>query len=208
MDKKRVPEFLGNAACALRLVVFSMLALGGLYTASLWIFANAAVPFSAQGSLLRKADGKVIGSRLIAQNFSRPGYIWPRPSAVDFDAAAAGGSNLPPSDPGLMRRIQERISALGGTAENPVPVELLAASGSGLDPHLSIEAVVYQSNRVAAARGRDPAILRRWIADWIQARKPARSASFVNVLELNIALDEIFGPPPAAAVKRSKEKPE
>ncbi len=208
MNKKRVPEFLGDAACALRLVAFSMIALGGLYTASLWIFANAAVPFSAQGSLLRKADGVVIGSRLIAQNFSRPEYIWPRPSAVAFDAAAAGGSNLPPSDPGLKRRIQEQISALGGTMENPVPVDLLAASGSGLDPHLTAEAVDYQSNRVAAARGLDSAILRRWIADWIHVRKASRSTSLVNVLELNIALDEIFGPPPAAAVKRSKEKSE
>ncbi len=205
MGKNRFLILVTEATCALRIGLFSILVLGGLYAAVLRGFARAAVPASAEGSLVRNADGTIIGSRLIAQKFSQPFYFWPRPSAVDYNAAAAGGSNLSSSSPELKRLVSGRIAALGGTAAKPVPVELLAASGSGLDPHLSVEAVLYQSERVAAARGFNPASFRDWLGSWTDEGINRRKAPLINVLELNIALDERFGSPPNPAGNRSLE---
>jgi K+-transporting ATPase ATPase C chain len=194
------PEFFREAAGILRTAAVSWVVLGGIYPLLIAGFARIVAPSSAQGSLIRDGAGAVIGSELIAQPFSRPGYFWPRPSAAGYDASAAGGSNLPPSSPELARRVKERIAALNGSPENPVPVELLAASGSGLDPHLPAAAVEYQAGRVASARGVDPGLFRAWLEERLRRGPDARrEASLVNVLLLNIALDERFGPPPAAA---------
>ena len=193
-------KFLLEAAGILRTAAVSWVVLGGIYTLLIAGFARIAAPSSAQGSLIRDGAGAVIGSELIAQPFSRPGYFWPRPSAVNYDASAAGGSNLPPSSPELARQVKERIAALNGSPENPVPVEMLAASGSGLDPHLPPAAVEYQAGRVASARGVDPGLFRAWLGERLRpGRGGRRKAPLVNVLLLNIALDERFGPPPAAA---------
>jgi len=205
MTERKPREFRKDAAASLRLAALSIFVLGGCYTASLWIFGNTVVPFSAQGSLIRNGSGAVVGSRLIAQKFVRRGYFWPRPSAVDFNAAAAGGSNLPPASPELAARIKARIAECEGMPDRPVPVDLLAASGSGLDPHLFPDAVLFQSDRVAAARGLDPGGFRRWVQEWIRSRAGRRRNALVNVLELNIALDERYGPIPGAAVIRSQE---
>jgi K+-transporting ATPase ATPase C chain len=192
--------WLREAAASLRIAVVSCILLGGIYTAILAGLGRAVVPDAAAGSLVRDAFGAVVGSALIAQKFSRPGYFRPRPSTVDFDASAAGGSNLPPGSRALAARVKGRIAELGGTPANPVPADLLAASGSGLDPHITLAGAEFQAGRVAAARSLDPASLRSWLRGWAGARGEGRSRRpLVNVLLLNMALDERFGRPPIAA---------
>jgi len=197
MSEEKRAKLSGEAAGILRIAAASWIVLGGIYTLFITGFARLAAPSSAEGSLLRDRSGVTIGSELIAQPFSKPGYFRPRPSAVNDDASAAGAGNLPPSSPELARQVKERIAALNGSPENPVPVELLAASGSGLDPHLPSAAVEYQAGRVAAARGLDPGMLHAWLRDRLGAGSArSRKAPLVNVLLLNIALNERFGPPP------------
>jgi potassium-transporting ATPase KdpC subunit len=192
-------KWLEEAAGALRIAAISWIAFGGIYTILIAGFGRIAAPSSSRGSLIRNSDGVIIGSALIAQKFTEPWYFWPRPSAVDYDASAAGGSNLPPSSPELARDVRRRIAAMGGSPENPVPVELLAASGSGLDPLLPPAAIEYQAGRVASARGLDPELFRKWLGARVApGRDGRRKAPLVNVLQLNIALDERFGPPLAA----------
>ncbi|MEN9061111.1 potassium-transporting ATPase subunit C [Ponticoccus litoralis] len=124
------------------------------YTALILGFAQVVTPATANGSLVSNAEGEVVGSRLIAQAFTSPEYFWPRPSAVDYDAAGAGGSNLSPANPELTERAEALISAHGGaTEERPIPADLVTASGAGLDPHISLEGALFQAERVATARG-------------------------------------------------------
>ena len=117
-----------------------------------WGLAQLAFPRQAAGSLLYGRDRTVIGSELVAQPFAAAGYFHPRPSAVDYKADAAGGSNLGPKNPALRKKVAERAEALGATPESPAPVDLVTASGGGLDPHISPEAARYQ----ARPRGRRP----------------------------------------------------
>ena len=161
------------------------------YTALILAFAQAVTPGTANASLVTDADGTVIGSRLIAQDFTSPGYVWPRPSAVDYDAAGAGGSNLSPANPALVERAEALIAAHGGATEDePIPADLVAASGAGLDPHISLEGALFQAGRVAGARGVD----REDVVAIIEqlAYRPGAfltDSRIINVLELNMALD-------------------
>ncbi|WP_417485533.1 potassium-transporting ATPase subunit C [Maricaulis salignorans] len=161
------------------------------YTALILGFAQVATPATANGSLVSNAEGEVVGSRLIAQAFTSPEYFWPRPSAVDYDAAGAGGSNLSPANPELTERAEALISAHGGaTEERPIPADLVTASGAGLDPHISLEGALFQAERVATARGGEVGA----VASIIRNVAYAPGAFFteghiVNVLELNLALD-------------------
>jgi potassium-transporting ATPase KdpC subunit len=206
MNDKRRMGLLAETAAALRIAAVSFAVLGGLYPAVLGGLGQAVVPASAAGGLVRDADGTVVGSRLIAQKVRRPEYFWPRPSAVDYDASAAVGSNLPPGSPVLAARVRARIAELGGTKEDPVPVDLLAASGSGLDPHITLAAAEFQIGRVAAARRLDPDTLRDWLRNRAGLRPGGRRpAVFINVLGLNIALNERFGRPSVTAPPRSGE---
>lgn len=159
------------------------------YTAVILGFAQAVTPDTANGSLILRDDGTVIGSRLIAQGFIAPEYIWPRPSAVDYDAAGAGGSNLSPANPELAERAQALIAAHGRDG-SPIPADLVTASGAGLDPHISLAAARFQIARVAEARGVAPADIRA-IIDRLAERPggPFTPDRIVNVLELNLALD-------------------
>ena len=133
----------------------------------------------------------MIGSELIAQTFESDRYFHPRPSAVDYKADAAGGSNLGTNNPDLRKAIAGRVEALKATPEQPVPADLVTASGSGLDPDISPEAAAYQASRVAKARG----IPIERVRDLI-ARSTDRSAAIlgaparVNVLLLNMSLDK------------------
>lgn len=178
---------------SLRLVLASFLFCVAGYTAVVLGFAQLVAPESAQGSLIEGADGIVVGSRLIAQKFSSPRYYWPRPSAVDYDAAAAGGSNKSPASPDLAARAEAEIARQMATAERPLPAELAAASGSGLDPHLTERAALYQTPRVAAARGLAPTELERLVHEHAFAPGGALLTPdrLVNVLELNLALDRL-----------------
>jgi K+-transporting ATPase ATPase C chain len=177
---------------SIRLVVATMLICVAGYAAVIWGIGRVVTPDTAQGSLITSADSTVVGSRLIAQKFSEPGYFWPRPSAVDYNAAGAGGSNKSPTSTDLTDRATEIVAQYGATAENQLPPELAAASGGGLDPHISEHAALYQAARVAEARGLPLAEVESMISEHVFAPggflTPDR---LVNVLELNLALDAV-----------------
>src|SRR2546427_1326706 len=170
---------------------------GLAYPALVTVIAQTVFPHQANGSLIVK-DGKAVGSALIGQPFDDPKYFWGRPSATSpfgYNAGASSGSNLSPTNPTLVEAVKGRVDALraadpGNTA--PVPVDLVTSSGSGLDPHISPAAALYQTARVAKARKMDRDAVRelverhtlgRWLGVFGEPR--------VNVLELNLALDGI-----------------
>ncbi|WP_103333669.1 potassium-transporting ATPase subunit C [Pseudotabrizicola formosa] len=166
------------------------------YTTVILGFAQAVTPATANGSLITDDTGTVIGSRLIAQGFTFPEYFWPRPSAVDYAADGAGGSNLSPANPELAERAEALITAHGGVDGTLIPADLVTASGAGLDPHISREGALFQVTRVAEARGVEPAAIRA-IVDRLAERPGGifTAARIVNVLELNLALDaELVSP--------------
>jgi K+-transporting ATPase ATPase C chain len=180
------------------LVMFALLTLvtGIVYPALTTVVARIAFPEQAAGSLAKK-DGQVVGSRLIGQSFADAKYFWGRPSATSpmaYNGANSGGSNLGPTNPALTDAVKARIDALkAADPQNtaPVPVDLVTASGSGLDPEISVAAARYQAGRVARARGMAPETVRRLI----DARATGRLLGLlgeprVNVLELNLALDQ------------------
>lgn len=158
--------------------------------------AQVLTPSSANGHLVTDASGAVVGSRQIAQAFTQPGYFWPRPSAVGYNGAGAGGSNKSPTSEALTERARELVALHGATPDRPLPPELAAASGAGLDPHVSERAALYQVERVASARGLAADRVRSLVAEHAFAPggllTPER---VVNVLELNLALDASGGPP-------------
>ena len=159
--------------------------------------AQVIFPAQAAGSLVT-ADGKIIGSRLIGQPFSDPKYFWSRPSATSpqpYDALSSGGSNLGPLNPALTDAVKARIAALRAadpTNHAPIPVDLVTASASGLDPDISPAAAYYQAGRVARARGLAPDRIRALIAEHTRRSLLGVIGSpRVNVLELNLALDAL-----------------
>jgi K+-transporting ATPase ATPase C chain len=174
----------------------TMLLLGGGYHAVLWAIGRVTVPARAEGSLIRRADGSVIGSRLIAQKFTRAEYFQPRPSAVDYNAASTGGSNWSASNPDHLAAVRERLEGVvqqEGAAPGQVPSEMVTASGGGLDPHIPPAAAELQAPRVASARG----VPVERVRELVRAHTEAPTFGFlgrarVNVLELNLALDEAF----------------
>lgn len=181
------------------LVVFAALSLvtGLAYPFLTTGIAAAVFPHEAAGSLI-KQDDRVVGSELIGQSFSSPGYFWGRPSAtapMPYNGAGSSGSNLGPRNPALAEAIQARIAALKAADPDnpvPVPVDLVTASGSGLDPHISPAAAAYQAARVARARN----LPRAQVDALIQAHteKPwlgVLGDPAVNVLTLNLALDQL-----------------
>ena len=182
---------------SLRLFVLSIVVCCIAYPAVILGFAAVAAPEQRAGSLIRDEEGTVIGSRLIAQSFTRPEHFWPRPSAVDYNAAATGGSNLSPTNPLLTERaagIVERLNAPAGDVESlEVPADLVAASGSGLDPHITATAALFQVPRVAQARGLSDEVVRTLVHEHSDSTTLAAIGGepLVNVLELNIALDTL-----------------
>src|SRR5579871_2732527 len=139
---------------ALAACVATFLLCAVAYPAAVWGLGQLAFPGQAEGSLIYDADHRtIIGSELIAQPFASDRYFFPRPSAVDYKADATGGSNLGPKNPDLRKKVAERAEALKATSANPAPVDLVMASGGGLDPHITVEGAYYQAARVAAARG-------------------------------------------------------
>lgn len=179
-------DFFASIRIALASIVVCVLGYGGLMLGA----AALVAPESRLGQLVQ-LDGQVVGSRLIAQAFTRPEYLWPRPSAVDYAADATGGSNLSPASPLIRERGEVLLAALGATPENPVPAELVLASGSGLDPHITEAAAKFQADRVAAARGVSVDVVREAIEAHASPIGPGDPARVVNVLLLNIELDRV-----------------
>ncbi len=184
-------------AAIVSLVLLSVVT-GIAYPAIVTAVAQAVFPRQANGSLIVK-DGKLVGSALIGQPFDDPKYFWGRPSATSpfgYNAGASTGSNLSPTNPDLVKAVQRRVDALraadpGNTA--PVPVDLVTASGSGLDPHISPAAALYQIRRVAKARGLDEPFSVHQLRRLIEQHTEGRQLGFlgeprVNVLTLNLAL--------------------
>ena len=168
---------------------------GLLYPLAVTGVAQTAFPRQANGSLITQG-GKTVGSELIGQSFTEPGHFWGRPSATapyPYNGAASGGANQGPLNPALIDAVKARIAALRAadpSNDAPFPVDLVTASGSGLDPHISPAAAEYQVERVARARRLDPGVVRELVA---RHRSEAQFGLFgdarVNVLTLNLALD-------------------
>ncbi|WP_447863393.1 potassium-transporting ATPase subunit KdpC [Nitrospira calida] len=176
------------------LLLLTML-MGLLYPLAITGIAQTLFPHQANGSLIVQ-NGRVVGSSLIGQPFDDPKYFWSRPSATSpfpYNAAASSGWNLGPTNPALMKAVQDRIAVLKDADPDnpaPVPIDLVTTSGSGLDPHISPAAAEYQIRRVARARGMDEAAVRRLVARHTQGRQLGfLGEPRVNVLELNLALD-------------------
>lgn len=168
---------------------------GLAYPLAMTGIAQAVFPAQAEGSLIRKTDGMVQGSTLIGQMFTQDRYFWPRPSATTdspYNAVASGGSNLGPTSKALVDRIRADADRLGASSERPVPVDLVTASASGLDPDLSPAAALYQVPRVAKARRMEEATLRHLVESATQPRLLGiLGEPHVNVLALNRALDAV-----------------
>jgi len=177
------------------LLAFTVLT-GIVYPLAMTGIAKLVFPRQAEGSLIVR-DGRTVGSRLIGQAFDQPRYFWGRPSATSpapYDASASTGSNLGPLNPALLDGVRKRIAALQAAdpaQRGPVPVDLVTASGSGLDPEISPAAAEYQVERVARARG----MTADHVRTLVRAHTAGRTFGVlgeprVNVLELNLALDE------------------
>lgn len=180
---------------ALTLFVALSLVTGLAYPLAVTGVAQLLFASAANGSLVLR-DGRPVGSALIGQSFTDPGHFWGRPSATSprpYDAANSGGSNLAPTAPALLEAVQARLEALraadpGHTA--PVPVDLVTASASGLDPHISRAAADYQVARVARARGLPPARVQALVDAHTEGRRFGfLGEARVNVLALNLALE-------------------
>jgi K+-transporting ATPase ATPase C chain len=199
---------------ALRTTLLSLLLTGILYPLTVTGLALALFPGRAHGSFVKDERGLLVGSELLAQGFSLPGYFQPRPSAAGtagFDATASSASNLGPTSAKLRDGAAltlTQLEAANTEASRPVPVELVTASASGLDPHLSPEAAEWQLKRVARARGLGEERVRAVLA----AHTEGRTLGFlgeprVNVLLLNLALDRQFGRPSPVAPKGADAAP-
>jgi K+-transporting ATPase ATPase C chain len=180
---------------AFTMIILMTLITGAIYPLVVTGVAQVTMPNQANGSLIQR-DGKAIGSDLVGQPFSDPKHFWSRPSATSpypYNASSSGGSNQGPLNPALADAVKDRIKALrdadpGNTA--PVPVDLVTASASGLDPHISPAAAEYQVARVAKARGLDPKKVRDLVAQSTEDRQLGfLGEPRVNVLKLNLALD-------------------
>ncbi len=180
---------------ALAMLVIWTVLTGLVYPLAVTGLAQLLFPHQANGSVVVR-NGQVIGSELIGQYFDQPKYFWSRPSATSpfpYNAAASSGSNLGPTNPALIEAVKGKVAALRAAEpanDNPIPVDLVTASGSGLDPHISIAAAAFQVRRVARARGLEEGAVERLVMQCIEGRQFALlGESRVNVLKLNLALD-------------------
>jgi len=181
-----------NLVAAVLMTIVTTLILGVIYPLAITAIAQVAFPSQANGQLIER-DGKVVGSRIIGQGFSSPGYFRSRPSAagMGYDAANSAGSNLGPTNKKLIDAVTANVEAARKENPNaPIPIDLVTTSASGFDPHISPAAADFQVPRVARERGMSEADLRQLV----EAHTEGRQLGFfgeprVNVLELNLVLD-------------------
>jgi K+-transporting ATPase ATPase C chain len=201
---------------AIRTTIVTIVLTGLIYPYVMTGLAQVLMPWRANGSLLADEKGQVIGSELIAQGLANPAYLQPRPSAAGekgYDAAASSGSNLGSTSKKLRDRIEQDLKRLkeeNPEASGPVPGELVTASGSGLDPHVSPKGALWQVPRIAKARGISPQRVQAVVEANIEGRTfGIVGEPRVNVLLVNLALDRQFGKatplPPAPEKKETKE---
>lgn len=181
------------------LVVFALLAVltGIVYPMIVTLLGQALFPRQARGSLILQ-NGKLVGSDLIGQQFTNGRYFWGRPSATmpEYNGASSGGSNLGPTNPDLLNAVKHRVAALRKAhpeqGDAPIPVDLVTASASGLDPQVSPAAIEFQVARVARVRGLSETSIRQLVANHVEGRTfGILGEPRVNVLRLNLALDEL-----------------
>ncbi len=175
-------------SCSVLFLCLSIIT-GGLYPLVVTLVAQSAFPDEANGCLIVE-DGKVIGSSLIAQAFTKPEYFWSRPSAAGYNGGGSSGSNLGPTNPTLLESVSARAKDVGAKQSAPIPIDLVTASASGLDPHITPAAAYYQIPRVARARQ----IPEEKLAELIRENTEERTFGIlgerrVNVLSLNRSLD-------------------
>jgi K+-transporting ATPase ATPase C chain len=179
-------------------ILFATLSLitGVIYPLAVWIVAQTVFPQRANGSVI-SCDGQVIGSELIGRSFDEPHYFWGRPSATDpaYNAASSTGSNLGPTNQKLLDALRDRVATIRAAhpdqADQLVPVDLVTASASGLDPHISPAAAEFQVLRVAKARAMSQEQVRQLVAAHTEGRTLGLLGEpHVNVLRLNLALDQ------------------
>jgi K+-transporting ATPase ATPase C chain len=182
---------------AISLFITLMVIVAVIYPLLITSLAELFFPWQAEGSLIRNSKGEVIGSNLIGQPFSAQKYFWTRPSATaefPYNPLASGGSQLGPTNKELIRQISERVRSLmpsPGMA-GPIPSDLVMASGSGLDPHISLESALAQIPRVAGSRGLDEERLREIVLDNLEGRMFGfLGEPRINVLRLNLTLDGV-----------------
>jgi potassium-transporting ATPase KdpC subunit len=182
---------------ALMMFLIMTVLTGLVYPLAITGLAQLFFPEQANGSLIVR-DGRVIGSQLIGQYFDDPAYFWSRPSATSpfsYNAAASSGSNLGPTNPALFDAVRARVAALRAVDpgnDSPVPVDLVTASGSGLDPHISPAAALYQVKRVARVRSLDESTVQALVTQYTEGRQLGfLGERRVDVLQLNLALDSL-----------------
>jgi K+-transporting ATPase ATPase C chain len=182
---------------ALALLIVFIIMTGIIYPLTVTGLAQLFFPFQSNGSIIVK-EGKPVGSILIGQHFDDPGYFWGRPSATlpyPYNASSSSGSNMGVNNPALLDEVKKRISHLKSANpdnDKPVPVDLVTASGSGLDPNITLTAAEYQIKRVARSRGIDEVKIRALVtANTDQRQFGILGEPRVNVLKLNIALDRL-----------------
>ncbi|CAM0557722.1 Potassium-transporting ATPase KdpC subunit [Vreelandella titanicae] len=207
-EEQQAPTFEAKATWgnALRFMVVMAVLLGLVYPLATTTVGGWLFPEQAQGSLVRDADGRVVGSSLVSQTFVSDEYFIGRPSAAGNDAGGVSGSNLAPSNEALRERAQADALAIAqreGISVDQIPVDLITASGSGVDPHISLPAAELQVARVAQAREIDEASVTELI-DQALENTGWLGSSVVNVLRLNVSLDERF---PVATTTTSSVTP-
>ena len=177
---------------AIRLLLIFTVLLGFVYPLLITAIAQVAFPREANGSLVTR-QGVVVGSELIAQSFQRDRYFFPRPSANNYDASNYGGSNYGPMHETLVQTVTDRTTAMrtahGLAAQEPIPADLVTASGSGLDPHISVASALLQVRRVAHARNMKADDVATLVARLTE--RPVIGQPLINVFKLNLALEAL-----------------
>jgi potassium-transporting ATPase KdpC subunit len=179
---------------ALKLFLAMTVLTGCIYPFLITVIATRTMPHQANGSLIFD-KGKLRGSELIVQPFAEERYFWPRPSALDYNTLRSYGSNLGPTSQILKEKVRQRAEKLAQSnpSSSSIPVDLLYTSGSGLDPHISVEGAIFQIDRIARARSlspQDQSRLHEIIEHFIEGRTGVLGPQYVNVLLLNMQLDE------------------